>query len=671
MLNRVLPEEEEPGIEARNDTRWKSSLLWYFVTDLGLELNGQITLPKTLYRTARHHPKKTALLEKKSGEYRSTTFAELLEKAECFASALVDLGLQTGERVAILLRNSPEWVITDFGTMDAGGITVPMYFTLSPTSIAHLLQDSEARILLVEESSQLEKILPLWKDCPALKWVVLKEGNPETWKDPRLLSFETLMKRGKETWETHEAEITRRREAASYHDVATLIYTSGTTGLPKGVMLTHRNLLSNILSLLCVSGINENDLAVSVLPLSHAFERTVGYYLLLLVGGSIAYAESFEKFVKNFQEVHPTVCAAVPRMFEKIYERIQRKIHESGFLKRKLFYWALKVGEELTDYREKAMSLRHHDRRIRHRPEDRYNHVDVKIKNWPLKIKWWLARILVYAKFKKLLGGRLKYFVSGGAALRGEICQFFRNLDIYIYEGYGMTETSPVIAFNYRDKWKPGTVGKILPWIQIKLASDGEICVKGPSIMKGYFKNPEATAEVFDNEGWFHTGDIGVFDENLYLHITDRKKELIVMSNGKKVAPVALENLLDLSSFISQTMVIGNDRKYISALIIPNFPELKGWAKIHGLGGIEHEQLVEREEVLKLYEGIVAETNKKLSPFEQIKRFKLLPHEFTQEAGEVTPTLKIKRKVVEEKYGKWVEEMYLDFRVEKEAMVGT
>jgi long-chain acyl-CoA synthetase len=317
-----------------------------------------------------------------------------------------------------------------------------------------------------------------------------------------------------------------------------------------------------------------------------------------------------------------------------------------------------------------AMSLRHLDRRVRHRPEDRYNHIDVKIESWPLKLKWWLARILVYNKFKKLLGGRLKYFVSGGASLRGEICQFFRNLDIYIYEGYGMTETSPVIAFNYRDKWKPGTVGKILPWIQIQLASDGEICVKGPSIMKGYFRNPEATAEVFDSEGWFHTGDIGVFDEDLYLHITDRKKELIVMSNGKKVAPVALENLLDLSSLVSQAMVIGNDRKYIAALIIPNFSELRAWAKDHENGELENEALIEHEKVLNLFEGILAGTNKKLSPYEQIKRFKLLPHDLTQEAGEVTPTLKIKRKVVEEKYGKWVEEMYSNGANEEKRKIG-
>ena len=669
MLSFVEDDGDFSG-SPKKDSRWKSSLLWYFVTDLGLELNGQITLPKVLYRTARHHPEKTALLEKKGGAFQSTSFGDLLQKAECFASGLIQLGVKTGDRIGILLHNCPEWVISDFGTMDAAGITVPLYFTLSPIAMVQILKDSETSLLVVEDLPQLEKIIPILNDCPALKWVVLKKGDPSRFADRRILSFKVLMEEGEATWDLHEAEITRRREAAKYHDVATIIYTSGTTGLPKGVMLTHRNILSNVLALLCVSEVNEKDVALSVLPLSHAFERTVGYYMILLMGGAIAYAESFERFIPNLREIRPTICAAVPRMFEKIYEKVQRKIAESGPLKKALFHWALKVGEEVTDYREKAMALRHPDRRIRHRPEDRYNHVDVKVNDLFLKMKWQLARWLVYNKFKRLLGGRLKYFVSGGAPLRGEICQFFRNLDIYIYEGYGMTETSPVIAFNYRNKWQPGTVGKILPWIQIKLDPEGEICVKGPSVMKGYYNNPQATSEVFDADGWFHTGDIGYFDKNNYLHITDRKKELIVMSNGKKVAPLALENLLGLSPLISQSVVLGNNRKYISALIVPNFPELISWAKTQGIPPMDSPALLEDEKVEQIYEGIVSEINSKLSPFEQIKRFKLFPQEFSLEGGEMTPTLKIKRRTVEEKYGRWIEEMYTNGHPEEQRKYG-
>ncbi len=644
--------------ENHKTTRWKSSLLWYFLTDLGLELKGQITLPKVLYRTARHLGDKAAILQKKSGHFQPTRFSELLKNAEHFAAALVHLGLQPGDRVALLLRNSLEWVITDFGTMDAGGITVPLYYTLATPVIAEILKDSGASILVVDSREKMKKVLAIREQCPALKHVILAEDSPLEAANEETVNFREALKLGEEKWVQYGEEISRRRENASYHDVATIIYTSGTTGEPKGVMLTHRNILSNVLGVLSVSEVNENDVVLSILPLAHAFERTVGYYLPILTGASIAFAEGYDTLIFNLKEIRPTFCAAVPRIFEKIYESTLRNLKEGNALKRALFEWALRVGTQVIQHKAAQLALRHPDRRVRHRPEDRNNHVEPRIKSLGLRLKWKLAHFLVYGRFKKLLGGRLRYFVSGGAPLRAEICQFFKKIDIHIYEGYGLTEASPVIAFNYRNKFHPGTVGKLLPWIQLKFDIDGEICVKGPNLMKGYYHNPKADAEVFDADGWFRTGDIGYLDENHFLHITDRKKELIVMSNGKKVAPLAVEGLLVASPLVSQAVVMGNNRKFITALLVPNIAELESFAKQREIPFNNPRQLLQIPAVNELFIKLVAEVNENLSNFEQIKRFKLLKDEFTQEAGEVTPTLKIKRKVVEQKYDWMIEEMY-------------
>ncbi|MBL7686233.1 MAG: long-chain fatty acid--CoA ligase [Deltaproteobacteria bacterium] len=638
---------------------YKSALLWYLVTDLKLEVEGKISLGRAFHRTARLLKNKTALMDKKNGVYQALTYGELEKCIEHFSLALLSCGFQKGDRIGLWLKNSKEWTMTDFGTLDTGGITVPLYFTLLPESAVQILKNAGVRYLVLEDENMLEKFLPLWKDCPSIEKIIIKQVNFGLPPDPRLMSFESFLKLGEESYKKFISELEDRRIHSSHEDVATFIYTSGTTGEPKGVMLTHRNLLSNALGVLSVTELNLNDITLSVLPLSHAFERIMGHYIPILGGMTVAYAESFDSLMKNFPEVGPSYCCAVPRMFEKIHEGVLKKLKDGPALSRKIFEWALKVGAEVNAFKDQHAKIPGSDKRLRHRPEDEANFVEPEVESPLLKLKWKIAKKLVYDPFKQKLGGRIKFFVSGGAPLRKEIFQFFRNLNIKVFEGYGLSETSPVIAFNYFNKCKGGTVGKLLPWVQVKLAEDGEICVKGPNVMKGYFNNPQATQEMFDSEGWLHTGDIGIFDEDNFLKITDRKKEILVLSNGKNVAPLPIEAHLTASTLISQAMVLGNNQKYVGAFIIPEWNELNRWVKAEKIEATDAELLLRHEKVLKLFDNIISEVNQKLSQYEQIKRYQLLPKEFTLEAGELTPTLKMKRKIIESKNQEAFQKIFL------------
>lgn len=641
----------------RTSDFWKESLLNYFLSDLGMELNQSITLPRVFLRAAAHYHSKIALLEKKGGQYQPTSYSELSEQATAFAAGLIQAGVKLHDRVAIFLRNSPAWVISDFGTMLAGGTTVPIYETLIPSAIRHILRDSGTTAVIVENEAQLKKIQEIWPELPELRLAVLRKTDGIK-PGEKVLSFEDFLKSGKELLKKDSQVVSTRLEQLKRDDIASIVYTSGTTGDPKGVMLTHRNFLSNVYGVVAVTDITANDILLSILPLSHAFERTAGYYVPILFGATIAYAESIDTVSQNLAEIRPTICCAVPRLFEKIYSRLVRNMDTASPIKRRLFHWALSVGRQVWDYRENVTRPPVADRRQRHRPEDRYRDPEIPIKNPVLQLSHALTDRLVYRKLRQAMGGRLRFFVSGGAPLSKELVNFFRNLHISIYEGYGLSEASPIVSFNYQNKFRAGTVGKLLPYVQVKLSPEGEILVKGPNVMKGYYNNPQATTEAIDPNGWLYTGDVGIFDRDNYLQITDRIKELIVMSNGKNVAPLPIENKLTQSPFVANAMVIGNNRKYIAALIFPNFQEVKELAEAEDLPADNIEALCVNKKIVEKYDAVIQAVNKELSRYEQIKKFELVPQELTIENGDITPTMKLKRRILDKKYNYIIEKLY-------------
>jgi len=643
----------------KKEDSWKESLLNYFLSDLGMDLNATITLPRVFLRGSQHYHSKVALMEKRNGKYQPLTYAQVLDQARAFGMGLIDMGVQMHDRIAIFLKNSPAWVVSDFGTMFAGGATVPIYETLIPEAVRHILKDSGAVGIVIEDKNQFEKIKSIWPELPALRFVVLKKPEGVVTKKDKIISLEDFLKKSSEALKKDPSAIDKRLDQLKRDDVASIVYTSGTTGDPKGVMLTHRNFLSNVYGVTSVTDVGARDVMLSLLPLSHVFERTIGYYVPILFGATIAYAESIETISQNLLEVRPTVCCAVPRLFEKIYSKMLKKIDESNPMKRKLFNWALEVGRQVWIVQDKHRRSQLKDRRQRHRPEERHEFDGLMIRNPALKVSYALAEKLVYTKLRQSMGGRLRFFVSGGAALNSDVINFFRNLNISIYEGYGLTESSPVISFNFAQKFKPGTVGKLLPHVLVKLSPEGEILAKGPNIMKGYFNNAKATAEAIDSEGWLHTGDVGIFDEDNFLKITDRIKEIIVMSNGKNVAPLPIENKLTQSPVIANAMAVGNNRKFISALIFPSLPELQALGKSLGLASTKFEDLCKDKKIHDRLGKLVAEVNETLSRYEQIKRFEIIPCELTAESGEITPTLKLKRRILDKKFADVIEKMYV------------
>jgi len=646
--------------ELKKNGHWRDSLQYYLLSDLGMELDGRISLPRVFQRAAQYFGDATALMEKRNGAYHPLSFKEILEDSLAFASALLRNNFQLHDKVALLLKNSPVWVKTDFGCMFAGGTTVPIYDTLNPATIRFILENSQASILVLEDEKQFQKFKEIEKDLPHLKKVLVRnsDGIPVQGK---VAAFEGFLAAGRTPSNRDEASILPRLDQVKRDHVASIVYTSGTTGEPKGVMLTHRNFLSNVYGVVSVANLDCRDIFLSILPLSHTFERTVGYYVPLLTGATIAYAEGIEQISQNLQEVRPTICCAVPRVFEKLHHKMELAIEKAPSLQKKLFSWALKVGDRGWRRAENKTHSFGKDQRVRHRPEDLWTTPLEEIENSSFYLTKAIAHLLVYRRILKKLGGRIRYFISGGAPLSPEVTDFFRNLQIKIFEGYGLTETSPIISFNFQNKFRSGTVGKLLPYVQIKLSEQGEILVKGPNVMAGYYQNPQATAEAIDGDGWFHTGDVGHWDENHYLKITDRIKELIVLSTGKNVAPLLIERKLGAFPEIAQAVVIGNNRKYVSALIFPNLAAFPDWnpslEKISD-GNSDGNSDGIPGEVREKFEEILSQVNAELSHFEQIKKFEIMPYNLAKDSELLTPTLKIKRRKVEEKFKKLIEGMY-------------
>jgi long-chain acyl-CoA synthetase len=577
------------------------------------------------FRKAEH------LKYKKDGAWHAMSSDELRTAVEELSLGLRTLGVEKGDKVAILSENRPEWAITDFATLAIGAADSPIYSTLTPTQVLYILNDSESKIVFVSNAAQAAKIAEVRSQAKYLKEVVRLDAAPIA----GTIHFDEVRARGREALAKDKDAVRKRVAELQPGDLATLIYTSGTTGDPKGVMLTHSNLVSNVLAAAGVmEGFGPHDVYLSFLPLCHSFERTV-HNFMMYGGVTIAYAESVEKVPANMGEVRPTIMGSVPRLYEKMYAKINEKVASDPPLRQKIFRWAMGVGREVFLHR--------------------VAHTEPGVL---LKLKLALAERLVFAKIKERVGGRMRLFVSGGAPLAREIGDFFGAAGLIICEGYGLTETSPGITFNRPDRMRPGTVGLPLEGVEVKIAPDGEILARGPNIMKGYFKKPEATAEVIDKEGWFHTGDIGVLDKDGFLSITDRKKDILVTSGGKNIAPQPIENIIKTNKYFSEVVMIGNNRNFPAALVVPNFDTLEKWAKEKGLNAGNREELVEKPEVVAFYHELVNDLTPDLAQFEKIKKITLIAHEFTLEAGELTPTFKVKRRVVEVRYKDIIDQMY-------------
>jgi len=590
------------------------------------------TVAKVFFNRVNKYGPRKGLRVKRDGVWMDISWEEWGRNVKDLAMGLIVLGLKEKEHVSLLSENRPEWVYTDLAVLAAGSADVPIYATNIPDQVEHILKDSESRFIVVSSEMQLQKVVEVKKNVPKLEKLIIMDPeneHPEDW----ILTFAEVLELGRERGD--ENAFQARLENGTPEALATLIYTSGTTGAPKGVMLTHDNFIANMRAVTNVLPLNDSDLALSFLPLSHSFERLGGYYATMFLGGTIAYAESIDKVPDNIQEIRPTVMCSVPRLYEKMHARVLNMVESGPPMKKKLFFWSMGVGSEVS----KIISAK---------------------KEMPaaLKIKQKLADKLVFTKLRDRMGGRLRFFVSGGAPLAREIAEFFHAAGILILEGYGLTETTPVITANRPDSYKLGSVGQPLANLEVKIAQDGEILVRGPSVMKGYFNRPDDTREVLSDDGWFSTGDIGYLDQDNFLYITDRKKDIIVTAGGKNIAPQNIENLLKLNRFVEQVCVIGDQRKFLTALVIPSFPDLEAFAAENGVPSDDREALVKDPRIQKLFQDAVDEVNAHLARYETVKKFEVLPVEFTQETGELTPTLKVKRKVVSKKYQNQIDEMY-------------
>lgn len=561
-------------------------------------------------------------------EYYNISTNEFKSSVVNFALGLREIGVKQDTKVILLSENRPEWHVVDFACHLLGAVVVPIFPTLISEQIEYMVNNSDAELVVVSNSLQAAKIGKIKDEIKKVKNVIAFEQ--EAAKEDSLF-FETVLQNGRE--QNDRDFYDKAIKLAKPGAIATIIYTSGTTGLPKGVMLSHRNFVSNVLDALDMIEITSQEKCLSFLPLCHAFERMLDY-AYFYAGATIVYSAHNDNVAEDLEKTGPTIMAAVPRFYEKVKAKIEAKAAGDGGLKKKIFDWAIKVGGEKGKYI-----------------------LEGKSGGLILNLKHSLANKLVFSKIQARTGGNLKYFVSGGAPLSAEVARFFFAAGLRILEGYGLTETSPVLSVNPCEKPKFGTVGKILRSVEIKIAEDGEILAKGPNVMMGYYKMPGETDEVMI-DGWFHTGDIGQVDDEGYLSITDRKKQLIVTSVGKKIAPQPIEKEVENARHIEQVLLIGEKRNFISALIVPDFENLMMFAKANNLNRDQPEELIKEQAVIDLIQNEVDERQKHFSNYEKIRKFTLLPEPFSIESGLLTPTMKIKRKVVIEEFGDLIEEMY-------------
>ncbi|CAN5546062.1 AMP-dependent synthetase/ligase [soil metagenome] len=591
--------------------------------------------PKTLAELFLHavrKPRADALNYKKDGEWTPISSEKMKERIGNIALGLYSLGFRKGDKAAILAANSPEWTLADAGCQFAGVLDVPIYTTLAPNSVRYIIKDSEAKVIFLQDNAAFERVAEAVADCGSIQKLVFFDLAGVNAKNA--ISLDELETAGERLKSQNPGLLAELIEAVDPGDIATLIYTSGTTGEPKGVMLTHSNIISNVIDAGEKFIFSTADVPLSVLPLSHIFERSA-MYLYILNGMAVHYAESVEKVPENLLEVRPTIFVAVPRIFEKVYARANLKAAQAGGMKEKFFVWAIEVA--------KTYSLQNE-----HRAPVSFS----------LAVRHAIADKLVYGKLRDFFGGRLRSCICGGAALPDDIYLIFTGAGISIKQGYGLTETSPVITSNNSLDVKLGTVGKPIRNVYVRTADDGEIEVSGPGVMLGYYKKDAATREAFTKDGWFRTGDIGNLDNDGFLSITDRKKELFKTSGGKYIAPSPIEQMIRSSRFVSQAVLVGNGRKFAAALIVPNFEQLESYAKIKSLNLSTPREFCKSPRIIDLLKRQIEAATRELSGYEKVKKIVLLENEFTVGGGELTPTLKIKRRVLDDKYKDVIDMIY-------------
>ncbi len=587
------------------------------------------TIVQSFLAAIESYPNPRAQLHKEGGRWLAASSAELMRNVAGLATALEQAGVFPGDRVAVFSPNRPEWHIADLAILGLGGVTVPIYFNESADNLVHAINHSEAKTAFVVGSQQVDRLLSCRDRMPSLERIfVASYGKP---LPPGIRRYSEVI--GRATPQDITA-YSRRAAQVKPGDLASIIYTSGTTGQPKGVMLTHANFSSNALDTLRVVGLRRGDVALSFLPLAHVYERIMGY-VALFRGMSIAYVERMDEVPHALMEVRPTVAAAVPRFFEKTYAGIMEARERLGGQTRKLFDWGLGVARDAVGWRAYGRPL----------PGNR-------------KLVWYCASLLVFRRIRRRLGGRIRFFHSGGAPLGRDLVEFFWSIGVPVLEGYGLTETSPIIAANTFSARRPGTVGRPIPNVEVRIAEDGEIQVKGPCVMKGYYKAPEATAAVLSPDGWFSTGDVGHLDADGFLVITDRKKDLIKTAGGKFVAPQPIENLLKASPYILNACVVGDRRKFVGALIVPNFDALRSRARQERVPLDTPAEIAAHPWAQRLIGDDIARLTEPLAQFERPKRYLLLDRDFTFDKGELTYTLKLRRRLVEERYQAEIQQLF-------------
>ncbi|MBN1938473.1 MAG: long-chain fatty acid--CoA ligase [Candidatus Aminicenantes bacterium] len=582
--------------------------------------------------TLRLYEKPGQLLYKESGTYVPISTREFYDRIRFISLGLGTLGFGPGDKLAILSENRPDWVMIDFAVLGAGGVTVPIYPTLTPEQIRYIIDDSEAKIVVCSTPELRAKIEAISPQLSRVRHFISLDPDASS----LFLSFVTVVENGRKADAAEPAAFEKIAASVRPDDVASIIYTSGTTGVPKGVQLTHRNFFSNVKALDQVTDFHSGDTILSFLPLSHVLERMTTFSFLFK-GATIGFAESIDTVAQNLLEVRPTIMVSVPRLFEKLYARIMDSILAGSAVKKKIFFWALGRGLAAS-------------RKAQARTEAVFPRNTPSLR---------LAQKLVFSKILEKTGGRVKFFVSGGAPLSRDIAEFFHAIGLVILEGYGLTETAPVVACNTFTKIKFGTVGPPVPGVEVKIAQDGEILVRGENVMKGYLKKESETAEALAG-GWFHTGDIGFLDAGGFLTITDRKKDLIVTAGGKNVAPQPIENLVRQSPYIAQAVIVGASRKFISALIVPAFEKLEAYAKEKGIPYFSPAELCGRDDIQELILQEIERFTPSLASYEKVKKIVLLDRDFEIEQGELTPTLKVKRTQVERKYKDLIDALYKD-----------
>lgn len=590
------------------------------------------TLPElfaSVFAHFRGKPDKFPLARKINGSYQPISYDSLESDCRDLAAYLVNAGIEPHDRIAILAENRPGWYLADIAILSIGAIDVPLYPSLPPNQIEYILKNCGAKGIIVSNTLQLGKIMSIWQNLPELNLVIVMNRLDEPVEE--VIDLNHVKMEGRKVLLEKPWILEGIRTMPD--DIATIIYTSGTTGLPKGVMLTHRNLCENVKSCSTVIRLDETDRSLSFLPLSHAYERTGGYYLMFSCGAQIYLAESVETIALNISEASPSIIFTVPRLFDRIRANILKSVASQSAVKQKIFFWGVTTGEKYHRQAEKGQV------------------------SGLVAMQHAIADKLVYSKIRKRFGGRLRYFVSGGAALPQKTGEFFQAIGVTILEGYGLTETSPVTNVNRPEKVKFGSVGPAVANVEMKIAEDGEILLRGPNIMKGYWQDEAASAEVLKN-GWFYTGDIGEIDADGYLRITDRKKHIIVTSGGKNIAPLPIENMILDSPYVDQAMIVGEKQPFLIALIVPEFQKLREFASEHGIRVESNDKLITVKEVMQIYDKLLKNISRNLATHEKVRKYVLIADPFTIENGLMTPTLKLKRKEIIRKYTPAIDNVY-------------